>query len=147
MTLDYDIQTAFSGIQLILVFVTVLFGIFYSPITNAINKKIKNVMDSTKLKSIEKELTHILISNCFILILLNGFASYLFSPLFLQLIKESSIFFWTYNFTQGCFFFITLIIYGFFLWSIKLTIELSIRIYKDIPKRSKELEEFEKQNR
>lgn len=70
MTLDQEIQLAFTGTQIIIVFVTVLFDLFYRQIHKDMAKKIS--FDENKFKKLKNSLFRSLIF-CGIIIFINGF--------------------------------------------------------------------------
>lgn len=134
MSLVTQIQTAFQGIQLILVFITVLFSLRYNQIQDSINKRIpKEINRKDEREKIKKELKQKFWIYCLPLLIINGFAFYLFLPLFCEIIKGINNFkvdyIWNFDFSIACFLFITLMIGGFFVWTIILSIKLILHIY------------------
>lgn len=139
MTLDTDITNAFQATQILLVFLTVLFSIRYPQIKNVLNKDIP--VDKYKLENLNNELDVVLKSKCGILLITNLIILILFIPLYLQVIIDAKIYIWAhnilqwhYNFNQTSYFFITLMICGFLIWSISLTQEVC-KHKKDIQKK------------
>ena len=126
--LNEQIQTAFEAISLILVFVTVLFGLRYPQIQSDIQSSIP---EGPKAKQrYRKTLWQSLMVNGVPLLLINGVASYLFLPLFVRVLRESRLNLWNFDFTRTSFVLIALLVFVFFLWSGYLTIRLLTRILK-----------------
>lgn len=126
--LNEQIQTAFEAISLILVFVTVLFGLRYPQIQSDIQSLIP---EGPKAKQrYRKTLWQSLMVNGVPLLLINGVASYLFLPLFVRVLRESRLNLWNFDFTRTSFVLIALLVFVFFLWSGYLTIRLLTRILK-----------------
>ena len=129
MTSDLEIQTAFSATQIILVFLSVLFGLRYQQIKDITKGIIPN--DKYELKSLEKKVNKMLWFDCTLLLTINIIVSVMFLPLFGQILANSIIFISNhgldisnYNFTQTSFFLISLMIFGLLGWSILLINEL-----------------------
>lgn len=138
MSLDLDIQNAFSGMQLILIFVTILFGIRYQQIQNELERDYSEINKLDKLKTIDSELKQKLITHCLPLVIINGFVIFLFYKIFKQILVESGYYFWNYNFIQSSFFFVTIMIIIFFIWSIILSLKM-FKHREIISKREKEI--------
>ena len=126
--LDEEIRAAFEATSLILVFVTVLFGLRYPQIQRDIRAEIP-VGDKAKGRHREK-LWQSLLVNCIPLLLINGAASYLFLPLFARVLQESHLELWNFDFSRTSFVFIALVVFVFFLWSSYLAVQLVRRMIK-----------------
>lgn len=121
MSLNYEIGMAFSATQIILVFLSVLFGIRYQQITDLLSE---DPFETDKLESLESKLDKYLIEICGVMLVINIAISLLFSPLFIQVVigaLNNITTNLTFNFTQTSYFVITLMIYGLTLWSGILT--------------------------
>jgi hypothetical protein len=143
MTLDQDIQMAFVGTQIIIVFVTVLFDLCYRKIQKDKNKK--NSYDENEFNKLKGSLLKTLFLYCGILLFVNGFVFFMFYPLLEKVINESGYYFWTYSFTQESFFFITTMLFGFLIVSLIITGDLIrhiISIQKKYNKNTKDLEKM-----
>lgn len=126
--LNEQIQTAFEAISLILVFVTVLFGLRYPQIQSDIESSIP---EGPKAKQRHrKTLWQSFMVNGVPLLLINGVASYLFLPLFVRVLRESRLNLWDFDFIRTSFVLIALLVFFFFLWSGYLAIRLLARILK-----------------
>lgn len=138
MTLDSEIQIAFSATQIILVFLSVLFGIRYQQINNLLSE---DHFDIDNLKSLEKRLHHNLIYICGVMLIINIIISLIFLPIFIQVVISALSYITTkitYNFTQTSYFIITLMIFGLTYWSYLLTKKVYYRkneIHNKIEKR------------
>jgi hypothetical protein len=126
--LNDEIQAVFEAISLILVFVTVLFGLRYPQIQRDIRAEIPSG-DRAKGRHREK-LWQSLLVNCIPLLLINGAASYLFLPLFARVLQESHLELWNFDFSRTSFVFIALVVFVFFLWSSYLGVQLVGRMIK-----------------
>lgn len=126
--LDQEIQTAFQATSLILVFVTVLFGLRYPQIRDDIEEEIPAGQDARK--RLRKKLCKSFLVNCGPLLLMNGAASYLFSPLFIRVLRRSRFQVWGFDFLRTSFLFIVVLVFIFFLWSAYLGLQLIRRMTK-----------------
>lgn len=127
MSLNYEIGMAFSATQIILVFLSVLFGIRYQQITDLLSE---DPFETDKLESLESKLDKYLIEICGVMLVINIAISLLFSPLLIQVFigaLNNITTNLTFNFTQTSYFVITLMIYGLTLWSGILTKRVYIR--------------------
>lgn len=126
--LTQEIQAAFQATSLILVVVTVFFGLRYSRIREHLREIIPAGPEARK--QLRGKLVESLLINCAPLLLINGIASYLFAPLFVQVLKESHFELWDFSFTYTSFIFIALLVFIFFLWAGYLAVQLVRRIIK-----------------
>lgn len=126
--LDQEIQTAFQATSLILVFVTVLFGLRYPQIQRDIGKETP-VGEKAKAR-LREDLWKSLLVNCTPLLVINGAASYLFSPLLVRVVRGSRFEVWSFDFSRTSFVFIALLVLVFFLWSCYLAAQLVRGIMK-----------------
>lgn len=123
---DQEISIAFQATSLILVFVTVLFGIRYDRIREDIRKE--KPAGKLGITDHRRYLLRSLAANCGPLLLVNGLASWLFAPLFLRVLGESSFALWDFDFARTSFVLIALSVVFFFVWSCALAIQLVIQI-------------------
>lgn len=126
--LGQEIQTAFEAISLVLVFIAVLFDLRYEKIQRDIDADIPPGPDGRE--RLRKRLWHSLLANCGPLLLINGAASYLFSPLFVRVLRESRLDWFHFEFSYTSFVLISLVVFLFFLWSGFLAVQLIIRIVR-----------------
>lgn len=126
--INQSIQIAFQATQLILVFVTILFGLYYPQIQKAILQSIPKGNRIKERMELRNKLVQIIKEKCVPLLLINGIASYLFLPLFIQVVSESNLKLWNFDFARTSYVFIALLIFVFFIW----TIYLSINLYNQI---------------
>jgi hypothetical protein len=126
--LSIELRNISEFISLILVFVTVLFGIRYPQILEDIKKEIPA---GTKAKKRHK--VHLFGSLAFKglpILIINFFSSYLFLPLVLEITRDYEFVLWDFDFFVSAFVFISFLIFYFFIWSLYLCIRLLIRIIK-----------------
>jgi hypothetical protein len=130
-SLVQEIQSAFQAISLILVFVTVLFGLRYG----RINENLAETIPAGQIaqKRLKRKLKESLLINCVPLLVINGGASYLFLPLFLRVIQEMQFKPWDFSFSYCSFISIVLLIFAAFIWSVLLTGKMVKRIAKIQP--------------
>lgn len=124
--LAQEIQAAFQVISLILVFVTVFFGLRYSRINEHLGE-VTPAGEKAK-ERLRRKLKESLLINCAPLLVVNGIATYLFLPLFVRVLKRMHLELWDFSFTYYSFIFIVLLIFIFFLWSVYLAAKLVKRI-------------------
>jgi hypothetical protein len=124
--LDEEITTAFQATSLILVFVTVLFGIRYERIRTDIRKPVPPGPEDRR--DHRRWLFRSLVANCGPLLLVNGLSCWLFAPLLLRVLKQSRFAVWDFDFARTSFVLISLFVAVFFAWSCVLTIQMARRI-------------------
>lgn len=134
-TLNQEINTAFQATSLLLVFVTVLFGLRYPKILDNIKEEIPAGPDAKKKH--KERLRRSLLSDCGPILIISGVISYLFLPLFVKVCSESHFELWDFDFARTSFFIIALLVFIVFLWSVSLIVRLVIRIYRvDHPRKT-----------
>lgn len=126
--INQEIQIAFQATQLILVFVTVLFSLRYPQIQKDIKTIIPTGNRVKEKNNLRTKFYQSIKVKCIPLLLINGIASYLFFPLFVQVLATSKIDLWNFDFARTSFMFIALLIFVFFLWSVYLTLKLYLHI-------------------
>jgi hypothetical protein len=124
--LDLEIQMAFQATSLVLVFVMVLFDLRYRQIQSDLQEFIPAGEEAKR--DLMGKLRRSLLVNCGPLLLVNGGASYLFLPLFVRILGESRFEPWNFDLSRTSFVFIALLVFGFFLWSAYLAVQLVRRI-------------------
>lgn len=127
-SLTQEIQTAFQAISLILVLVTVFFGLRYGRIRDNLAEQMPAGPEARK--QLRRRLVASLLTNCTPLLLINGTASYLFAPLFVRVLMESHVELWDFSFTYTSFVFIALLVFAFCVWAGYLAVQLLRRIIK-----------------
>lgn len=123
--LRQDILDAFQAVSLIIVFVTVMFGIRYPTIIENLKMEIPSpplARRRTKLKVL-----HSLLINCVLQLLLIGGSLYLCLPLTIRIIKEYSFKLWNFEFLPTSFILVFVWISFIFCWCLILTIEMIIK--------------------
>lgn len=126
-SINSQIQIAFQATQLILVFITVLFGLRYDQIQKGIKEHIPD--GKSAKKSLEDKLVKNFLINCLPLIIIIGTAFYLFFPLFCKIIITSHLELWNFDLGRTSFALIEVYIFLFLVWSCILTFKLLKRIW------------------
>lgn len=128
MDLRQLLLDAFQATSLLIVFITVLFGLRYQTIIEDINK---DVPTGNLAKRREKRrLWGSFFINIFTQVIMIGLISYLFLPLIFKIVRINGlqICFWNFDFLTTAFIFVTIYIWIFFIW----TIVLGYKILKKI---------------
>jgi len=136
-TINQEINTAFQATSLLLVFISVLFGLRYRQIKEDIAAPIH--IPPEKLKDLHIRLWRSLLINCLPIVVISGFIVYLFLPLFIKVCSKSRFAPWSFDLARTSFVFVAVLVFLFFLWSVYLAVRLSGRIAKirqDIAKES-----------
>jgi hypothetical protein len=126
--LTTQIQDSFSATQILLVFITIFFGLKYQEVKNLVNEKIPN--DPNDLIDFRKKINSTLKFGCGILLAVLIIIFILFFPLLYSVIINAFQYIYSnpnpiqYNFIQTSFFTIDLMILGFIIWSLILINEL-----------------------
>lgn len=127
MSLDNSIQTAFNATQIILVFLSVLFGIRYNEFKELLSTRIpSNQMD---LKDFCEKIEEIYKEKCLVLLGINIAVFIIFLPILINVIWSALIYILNknplvYNFTEVSFVFINLMILGLIYWTYRLSKEI-----------------------
>lgn len=121
LTLD-----TFQATGLILVFVTLLFGMKYPKIMSDINKE--NPNGELARKRERKRLLSSFILHCLPQILFYAIASYLFLPLALQIVMQSTFRLWNFNFILTAYIIITIWIWSILIWIIVLSFKMLLKV-------------------
>lgn len=128
--LDEEIRTAFQATSLVLVFVTVLFGLRYDQIKKDIDTEISTGEHGRR--DDRHRLIRSLGANCLPLLVVNALASYLFGPLFLRILTESRFVLWNFDFARTAFVLISIFVFFFLLWSCYLAARLVVQTVKTL---------------
>lgn len=117
-----------ESVNLILIFITVLFSIRYPQIIDDIKREIPS---GTKAKKhIKDQLINSLVVKCFPILLINFFSCYLFLPSVINIVTKYELVLWGFDFALTAFMFISFLIFFFFVWSVFLFIKLLLQIIK-----------------
>ena len=115
-------------ISLILVFVTVLFGIRYPQVQADIKEEIPA---GQKAKDrLRARLSKRLYIDMAPMLLITFFSSYLFLPLMIRIFNAYEFKLWDFDIVITAFVFITICIWFFFGWALLLSLKLMLRINK-----------------
>jgi hypothetical protein len=124
------IKDSFDVISLILVFVFVLFDLRYPQIMEELKKELPPKDRKLERDKQKEKLKQVLLVSNAPLIVIYGFLFYLFLPLLFRVRSESRISLWQFDFVRTAFVFIVALIFGFLIWSIKLAVQMVIKILK-----------------
>lgn len=127
MGIDSSIQTAFNATQVILVFLSVLFGIRYNEF-----KKLLSTYIPTNQRDLEdfcEKIEEIYKDKCLVLLGINIAVFIIFLPILINVIWNAFIYILkgnhlVYNFTEVSFVFINLMILGLIYWTYRLSKEI-----------------------
>lgn len=118
---------AFQASSIILVFVTILFGIRYPIIIKEITDE--DIPNGELAKKREKKrIKHSFLINCLPLNFVLLWCSYLFIPIFIKILKLTHINLFNFDFLPTSFVFVAIWIWILTLWSICLSILFAKRI-------------------
>lgn len=117
--LSSKLADTFDAISILLVFVTVLFGLRYPQIQAQLN--VPSPAGPVAKRNLIEQLWTSLLVNCFPLLVVNGAVAYLTAPLMYAILKTSDIHFLDFDFLRSAFFVIALLLYWFFGWALWLT--------------------------
>lgn len=115
------IKDSFAVISLILVFVFVLFDVRYPQITRLLQKDIPPAERKIERNATRKEIKEGLIRFSLPLAVIDGILLYLLLPLLVQVIQNSRLAVWNFDFARTAFVIIFGLIIFFFSWSIYLS--------------------------
>jgi len=119
-----------QALTIFVAFVTVLFGIRYPAIAAALGKPLSGSDKPIARKNEKKELRRLFWSQCAPLALLAGVPAYLFLPLSVRIISESSFSLWNFDTLKTGFVLLTGYLAVFFGWSLYQSIRLALKAYR-----------------
>jgi len=126
--ISLEIQNISDLTSLILVFVTVLFGISYPQVQDDISEEIP-----PRSKAQKRHRTHLLRSlfrNGVPVFVVSGFTLFLFLPLAVRIVQNYQFTIWDFDFSASAFMFVVFLVMLLFGWCSYLCIRLVIRIRK-----------------
>jgi hypothetical protein len=126
--LNLLIKEAFDIISLILVFAFVLFDLRYPQINKELDKNIPPAELLKERARLGRDLRKMLLIGALPLVIIYGAILFLFSPLFIDTVTNSSFHLWRFDFILTAFILVYIIIFAFFIWSINLAVRLIKRI-------------------
>jgi len=121
------ILDAMQATSVILVFVTLLFGLKYSIIKADIEKEVPGAGEIAK-KNEKQRLKSSFIVNCLPQLILFGVSSYIFLPLTVKIIQSSKFDLWNFDVLSTAFVSVVLWVWALFLWSLWLSVKLLLKI-------------------
>lgn len=127
--LSTDIKTAFDALGLILVFVTVLFGLRYGPLARDLDTTTPPREVEHQRMRYRRMLWRSLSTNCLPLVVVNSAAVLILLPVLVEIVHHGD---WSLSIdalAQNTFLFIFGMISVFFGWSLYLTYRLLKKIY------------------
>ncbi len=122
-----QIKASFDALGLILVFVTVIFGVKYSAIWNDIRSPIPDPARKMDRRNHRRRLWHTFFTGCAPLFVITGAAWFLLLPLFVHVAGES-FHPWSLTVTRNAFLFVAGMTGVFFAWSAGFAIAILWRI-------------------
>jgi hypothetical protein len=118
--LDKILLDAFQASSIILVFVTILFGLRYPAIVNEVNRE--DILSGDLAKRREKKrLWNNFFVNCFPLVFISLWCSYLFLPLFIKVLQNTHFSLFEFDFLPTAFVFVSFWVWLLTVWSIFLS--------------------------
>jgi hypothetical protein len=125
-----EIKDSFDALTLILVFVTVLFGIKYPNIWKDIRSQAPPDVQPIARKNYRVALQHRLLTDSIPLVTVTGCAWFLFLPLFIHVAADEPFHPWSTDVTQNAFLFIAGLTGVFFVWSGGLAATLLMKVIR-----------------
>ena len=119
-----------QALTIFVAFVTVLFGLRYPAIAAALGRPLSGPDKPIARKNEKKELRRLFWSQCAPLALLAGAPAYLFLPLSVRIVRESSFSPWNFDTLKTGFVLLTVYLAVFFGWSLYLSIRLALKSYR-----------------
>jgi hypothetical protein len=119
-----------QALTIFVAFVTVLFGLRYPAIAAALAKPLSGSDRPIARENEKKELRRLFWSQCAPLTLLSGAPAYLFLPLSVRIVRESSFSLWDFDTLKTGFVFLTGYLAVFFGWSLYLSTRLALKSYR-----------------
>lgn len=119
-----------QALTIFVAFVTVLFGLRYPAIAAALGKPLSGSDKPIARENEKKELRRLFWSQCAPLALLAGAPAYLFLPLSVRIVRESSFSLWDFDTLKTGFVLLTGYLAVFFGWSLYLSIRLALKSYR-----------------
>lgn len=115
---------SFSAISVMLVFVVMLFSLRYPIIIKDMDMEIPEIEKTKKRERERKRLKHSLVVNCVPQIAAFGIIAYLFLPLTINIINNTRLCIWNFDFIITVFMFVVVSIWFFFIWSFILGLKI-----------------------
>ena len=127
MTTAQQIKDAFDAISLILVFVTVIFGVKYPAIWRDIKSEPPPPAQQIARKQYRANLRKRLLTDCVPLVIVTGAAWFLFLPLFVHVAGDEPFHPWNRDVTDNAFLFVAGMTGIFFVWSAGFLVSLAVK--------------------
>lgn len=126
MEINKEILNVFQAASIILVFVTLLFGVKYPIIVSELEKEFP--LGKKAINKEKKRLRKVIIIHCIPQLIIFGLASYLFTPLAVKVLKVSTISFWNFDFLKTAYIFSFTWCWTMFFWSLYLALQIVRKI-------------------
>lgn len=128
MDFRQELLDVFQATSLLIVFITVLFGLKYQVIIEDIKKEIPNGESAKKRE--KNRLTKSFFMNILTQIILLGSTSYIFLPIAVRIMvaSEFRINFWNFDFLQTAYVMISIWLWVFFVWILWLAYKMIKKI-------------------
>lgn len=127
MNLHQEILNIFQVTSLIMVFITVLFGLRYERIINDIDRDIPNG-ERAKQRELKKLWSSFYI-NLLPQLVFTGIISYMILPLTVRIITVSRFHLWNFDFLITAFMVVVIWIWFFFAWALSLSYKILKKIH------------------
>ena len=122
-----QIKDSFDALGLILVFVTVVFGVKYPAIWSDIKSAAPPQQQAIARAKYRSQLVKRLLTDCLPLVVITGAAWLLFLPLFVHVAADEPFTLWTREVTDNAFLFVAGMTGIFFAWASGLFTALAIK--------------------
>jgi len=122
--LAQSVEVAFNGMSLLLVFITVLFGIRYPTAIEFLNSPDGDPEKAYETRRRREKLGLFLIGQWTPLVVLSGIASYLLAPLATAIVATSRFSVWNFDIALTTYVFITMLLLMSFIWATALGLGL-----------------------
>lgn len=124
-----QIKASFDALGLILVFITVIFGVKYSAIWNDIRSKVPDPARKIDRRNHRRQLWRTFFTGCAPLFIITGAAWIMLLPLFVH-VARMPFHPWDLNVTQNAFLFVAGMTGLFFAWSAGFTVAVLYKIMR-----------------
>ncbi|HYF82343.1 MAG TPA: hypothetical protein VEB00_04865 [Clostridia bacterium] len=127
--MNVSLTEVIQATSVLLVFVTLLFGLKYPENIRDLNMK-KPLAGECAIRDFRKELIKRFVVNNLPQIVLFGITGYIFLPTFCDLIASTKFSIWNFEFLPTTFFCIVIWVWWLFLWVLQLSVRLIYKIIK-----------------
>lgn len=129
-TLHSQILDSLQTLTIFVAFVTVLFGIRYVQISRGLQSELPGSNKPTARNDAKADLRRLFWSQCIPLVVLNAIPAYIFLPLTLSIMENSTVNIWHFDTLETGFFFLAVYLIFFSLWCIYLGLRIAWKGYQ-----------------